>query len=168
MMSHAAKAREQERKARARLRVLHHYVVGAIAIVRRGCQAFTTGLAAFASIPSRPRHRLFARVLRVYAHNSIRSATDFVDARPGIVKNSAGWMHIGANIGAATDPANTVHASDDAFEARLTTEMAPPGLSVDRRVPGGTVPGGEDEVVHRGGGHYVSVIGRNALCHNPE
>ena len=92
----------------------------------------------------------------------------FVDARPGIVKNSAGWMHFGANIGAATDPANTVQASDDAFEARLTTEMAPAGLSVDRRVPRGTVPGGEAEVVHRGGGHYVSVIGRNALFHNPE
>jgi hypothetical protein len=92
----------------------------------------------------------------------------FVDARPGIVKNSVGWMHFGANIGAATDPANTVQASDDAFEARLTTAMAPAGLSVDRRVPRGTVPGGEAEVVHRGGGHYVSVIGRNALFHNPE
>jgi hypothetical protein len=92
----------------------------------------------------------------------------FVDARPGIVKKSAGWMHFGANIGAAVDPGNTVQASDDEFEARLTKEMAPAGLSVDRRVPRGTVPGGEAEVVHRGGGHYVSVIGRNALFHNPD
>jgi hypothetical protein len=30
------------------------------------------------------------------------------------------------------------------------------------------MPGGEAEVVHRGGGHYVSVIGSNALFHNPE
>jgi hypothetical protein len=92
----------------------------------------------------------------------------FVDARPGIVKNSAGWMHFGANIGAAVDPGNTVQASDDEFEARLTHEMMPAGLRVDRRVPRGTVPGGEAEVVHRGGGHYVSVIGRNALFHNPD
>ncbi|MBZ5558173.1 MAG: hypothetical protein LAO77_12945 [Acidobacteriia bacterium] len=92
----------------------------------------------------------------------------FVEARPGIVKKSAGWMHFGANIGAAVDPGNTVQASDDEFEAKLTREMAPAGLSVDRRVPRGTVPGGEAEVVHRGGGHYVSVIGRNALFHNPE
>ncbi len=92
----------------------------------------------------------------------------FVDAHPGIVKNSAGWMHFGANIGAAVDPGNTIQASDDEFEARLTREMTPAGLSVDRRVPRGTVPGGEAEVVHRGGGHYVSVIGRNALFHNAE
>jgi hypothetical protein len=92
----------------------------------------------------------------------------FVDARPGIVKNSVGWMHFGANIGATVEAGNTVQASDDEFEARLTKEMMPAGLSVDRRVPRGTVPGGEAEVVHRGGGHYVSVIGRNALFHNPE
>jgi hypothetical protein len=92
----------------------------------------------------------------------------FVDARPGIVRQSAGWMHFGANIGAAVDPGNTIQASDDEFEARLTREMAPAGLSVDRRVARGTVPGGEAEVVHRGGGQYVSVIGRNALFHNPE
>jgi hypothetical protein len=92
----------------------------------------------------------------------------FVDARPGIVKNSAGWMHFGANIGATVDPGNTIQASDDEYEAKLTREMTPAGLSVDRRVPRGTVPGGEAEVVHRGGGRYVSVIGRNALFHNPE
>jgi hypothetical protein len=41
-------------------------------------------------------------------------------------------------------------------------------LAIDRRVPRGTIPGGEAEVVHRGGGRYVSVIGRNALFHNPD
>jgi hypothetical protein len=92
----------------------------------------------------------------------------FVDARSGIVKNSVGWMHFGANIGAAVDPGNTVQASDDELEGWLTREMTQGGLTVDRRVPRGTVPGGEAEVVHRGGGRYVSVIGRNALFHNPE
>ena len=92
----------------------------------------------------------------------------FVDDRPGIVQHSVGWMHFGANIGAAGEPGNTVQASDDEFEAKLTTAMAPAGLSVDRRVPRDTVPGGEAEVVHRGGGRYVSVIGRNALFHNPD
>ncbi|MBI3491907.1 MAG: hypothetical protein HY047_09020, partial [Acidobacteria bacterium] len=92
----------------------------------------------------------------------------FVDARPGIVKTSVGWMHFGANIGAAVDPGNTVQASDDEFEAMLARAMAPAGLNVDRRVPRGAVPGGEAEVVHRGGGRYVSAIGRSALFHNPE
>jgi len=91
----------------------------------------------------------------------------FVDRRPGIVSRSAGWMHFGANIGAAQDPGNTVQASDDLFEKMLTDAMTAAGLAVTRRVPRGTVPGGEAEVVHRGGGRYVSVIGRNALFHNP-
>ena len=91
----------------------------------------------------------------------------FVDGRAGIVSRSAGWIHFGANIGAAQDPGNTVQASDDAFERMLADMMTAAGLAVTRRVPRGTVPGGEAEVVHRGGGRYVSVIGRNALFHNP-
>lgn len=91
----------------------------------------------------------------------------FVAKRPGLVERSAGWMHFGANIGAATDPGNTVQASDDDSESRLVQAMGTVGLNVDRRVPRGTVPGGEAEVVHRGGGKYVSVIGRNGLFHNP-
>jgi hypothetical protein len=91
----------------------------------------------------------------------------FVNKRPGIVSRSAGWMHFGANIGAAQDPGNTVQASDDAFEKLLADAMTAASLAVTRRVPRGTIPGGEAEVVHRGGGRYVSVIGRNALFHNP-
>lgn len=91
----------------------------------------------------------------------------FVDLRPGIVSKSVAWMHFGANIGAATDPGNTLQASDDELEALLAGTMTSVGLSVDRRNPRGTIPGGEAELVHRGGGRYVSVIGRNALFHNP-
>jgi hypothetical protein len=92
----------------------------------------------------------------------------FVANRPGIVKDSAGWIHLGANIGAATEPGNTIQASDDEFETLLRGAMASGGLGVDRRIPRGAVPNGEAEVVHRGGGRYLSVIGRNALFHNPD
>jgi hypothetical protein len=91
----------------------------------------------------------------------------FINRRPGIVTHSAGWMHFGANIGAAQDPGNTLQASDDGFEATLADTMEAAGLRIDRRVARGTVPGGEAEAVHRGGGRYVSIIGRNALFHNP-
>lgn len=91
----------------------------------------------------------------------------FVHARPGIVKNSAGWIHLGANIGAAVEPGNNIQSSDDRSEATLAKAMTEADLRIDRRVPRGTMPGGEAEVVHRGGGRYVSVIGRNALFHNP-
>jgi hypothetical protein len=92
----------------------------------------------------------------------------FVDRRPGIVLKSVGWMHLGASIGAAIDPRNTLQASDDEFDAILSRAMTSAALSVDRRIPRGTIPTGEAEVVHRGGGRYVSMIGRSALFHNPE
>jgi hypothetical protein len=92
----------------------------------------------------------------------------FVDARPGIIKTSAAWMHLGANIGAAVEPGNTIQSSDDRSEAILVNAMSETDLPVDRRVPRGTVPGGEAEVIHRGGGRYVSIIGRSALFHNPD
>jgi hypothetical protein len=92
----------------------------------------------------------------------------FVDRRPGIVSEAVGWMHFGANIGAATEPGNRLQASDDLFDDMLSREMSDSQLNVDLRVPRGTIPGGEAEVVHRGGGRYVSMIGLNALFHNPE
>jgi len=92
----------------------------------------------------------------------------YIDRRPGLVKNAAGWLHLGANVGAATVLNNNLlQASDDQLDARLTAAMTTTGLSIARRVPRANVPAGEAETVHRGGGRYVSVIGGNALFHNP-
>jgi hypothetical protein len=60
----------------------------------------------------------------------------------------------------------TIQASDDELERLLAGAMTAADLGIGRRNPRGTVPGGEAEVVHRGGGRYVSVIGSNALFHN--
>ena len=114
----------------------------------------------------------------------------FVAIRPGVVSEAVSWMHFGANIGAAVradatsqasddDPerrhaaaamasGNTIQASDDRSEAVLSQAMLAVDLGISRRIPRGTVPGGEAEVVHRGGGRYVSVIGSTALFHNPD
>lgn len=115
----------------------------------------------------------------------------FIERRPGLVSRAVGWMHFGANIGAAAPPSagaaattpddpqrrhavaamgsgNTIQASDDEKEALLSSALSSAGLTVGRRVPRGTVPGGEAEAVHRGGGSYVSVIGSNGLFHHPD
>lgn len=94
----------------------------------------------------------------------------FIERRPGLVSRAIGWMHFGANIGAASATAagNTIQASDDLGEASLSGALSSAGLTVGRRVPRGTVPGGEAEAVHRGGGRYVSVIGSNVLFHHPD
>jgi hypothetical protein len=96
----------------------------------------------------------------------------FVANRPAIVSDAVCWMHFGANIGAGVVPdtaaGNTVQASDDGAEALLVQTLTASRLPIGRRVPRGTIPGGEAGVVHRGGGRYVSVIGANALFHNPD
>ena len=92
----------------------------------------------------------------------------FVGNRPGLVSNAAGWIHLGANIGAAMGSGTAIQAADDRREEILSAALTARGLGITRRVPRGTVPGGEAEVVHRGGGRYVSVIGSNALFHNPD
>jgi hypothetical protein len=91
----------------------------------------------------------------------------FVVNRPGIVKKAHAWIHFGANIGAAQEPGNTVQASDDEMENMEASAITMAGLTVNRRVPRGRVPGGEAGVVHREGGRYMSLIGANALFHNP-
>jgi hypothetical protein len=91
----------------------------------------------------------------------------FAERRPELIKHSRAWIHFGANIGAAQDPGNTIQASDDEMEGMLAEQITAAGLAIDRRVPRGTIPGGEAGVVHRGGGRYMSIIGRNALFHNP-
>jgi len=101
-------------------------------------------------------HEIGQRGIEVYA-----------ERRPALIMHSRAWIHFGANIGAAEEPGNTIQASDDEMEAVMAKAMQAAGLRIDRRVPRGTVPGGEAGVVHRGGGRYMSIIGRNALFHNP-
>jgi len=66
----------------------------------------------------------------------------FVERRPNIVVNSLAWIHLGANIGAATNPGNTIQASDDELEGTLDAAMTVTGLRVNRRNPRGFVPAG--------------------------
>jgi hypothetical protein len=101
-------------------------------------------------------HELGYRGIEVYA-----------ERHPDLIRRSRTWIHLGANIGAAQQPGNTIQASDDEMEGVLAKGRTASGLAINRRVPRGTVPGGEAGIVHRGGGRYMSVIGNNALFHNP-
>jgi hypothetical protein len=90
----------------------------------------------------------------------------FIARRPGLVPAAKAWIHLGANIGAAQGPGNTLQASDDEMESMMAEAMTKAGLRIDRRHPRGAVPRGEAENIHRGGGRYVSIIGNNDLFHN--
>ncbi len=93
---------------------------------------------------------------------------NYLDRRPGLVANSLGWLHLGASIGAATDPANKLQASDDEFAALMDQAMLSSGLRIDRRIPNDRIPAGEARMVQQAGGRYLSLTGRNALFHHPD
>ncbi len=90
----------------------------------------------------------------------------YIARRSGIVGNTIAWIHLGANIGAATDKTTLLQAADDEIDAAATGALKSVGMDVTMRAPRGSVPAGEAEAVHRGGGRYVSFIGGNALFHH--
>jgi hypothetical protein len=92
----------------------------------------------------------------------------FMHRRAGLVPSAKAWIHLGANIGAALGPGNILQASDDEMEALMAEPMTKAGLGIDRRLARGATPLGEALNVHRGGGRFISIIGKNNLFHNPD
>ncbi len=92
----------------------------------------------------------------------------FIECRPGLVAAAKAWIHLGANIGAAQGAANILQASDDEMESLISDAMTKAGLRIDRRHPRGVAPLGEALNVHRGGGRFISIIGKNDLFHSPD
>jgi hypothetical protein len=66
----------------------------------------------------------------------------FIERRGGLVPAAKAWIHLGANIGAATGPGNNLQASDDEMESIMAEAMTEAGLRIDRRLPRGAVPRG--------------------------
>lgn len=91
----------------------------------------------------------------------------FIERRPGLVAQAKVWIHLGANIGAAQGPGNVLQASDDDMETLMETAMGNASLGIERRLARGATPLGEALNVHRGGGQFISIIGKNDLFHNP-
>lgn len=91
----------------------------------------------------------------------------FIAKRPGIVKNAIAWLHLGANIGAATLSTDVrLQASDDELDQTVTNALQSVGIKVAQRAARSAVPSGEAGVVYRGGGRYASAICANTLFHN--
>ena len=92
----------------------------------------------------------------------------FLERRPGLVPQAKAWIHLGANIGAAQGPANILQTSDDEMELMMAEAMTTAGLRIDRRHPRDVEPLGEARNIHRGGGRFISIIGKNDLFHSPD
>ena len=89
----------------------------------------------------------------------------FIERRPGLIKDAAAWIHLGADIGAAGGAAR-LQASDDPIEAIANASLARANAVVAQRVARGTVPGGEARNIHVGGGRYVSLLSGSPFFHS--
>ena len=98
----------------------------------------------------------------------ISASIAFIERRPGLVPRAKAWIHLGANIGAAQGPGNILQASDDEMEQTMAMAMTEAGLRIDRRHPRGVEPLGEARNIHREGGRFISIIGKNDLFHSPD
>jgi len=91
----------------------------------------------------------------------------FLQQRPGLIKEAAAWIHLGANIGAAGGQMR-LQSSDDEIEARAVRALDEAKAVVRQRVPRGTVPAGEARNIHVGGGRYVSLLGSGPNFHTQQ
>ncbi len=84
---------------------------------------------------------------------------------PSLAASALAWVHLGASIGAAQEPAPRFSATDDDLERRMTTALERAGADPVPAAPRGTTVGGESQAVVAAGGRCVVMAGGNALFH---
>ena len=92
-------------------------------------------------------------------------ADAFLERHPDWINNVSTWIHFGANIGAAQEPAARFSANDDELERQVSEALRRAGIHSATAAPRGTTVGLESQVVARRGGRVVATVGGNALFH---
>ncbi|MBI4082683.1 MAG: hypothetical protein HY423_08745 [Candidatus Lambdaproteobacteria bacterium] len=92
----------------------------------------------------------------------------FLKAHPELPARAQCWVHLGASIGAAREPALTLYTSNDGLESLAVEALERAGADEVAIAARGTMPGGEAREIHARGGRYISVAGQNALFHLPQ
>jgi hypothetical protein len=92
----------------------------------------------------------------------------FIDQRRTLVKDAHAWIHLGANIGARNQPGHRLQTSSGDLDKLAIEAMKAEGARVDEVRPRDAAPLGEAGNIHRGGGRYISVVGRNGLFHHSD
>lgn len=91
----------------------------------------------------------------------------FQERRPGWDRpTGARWIHYGANIGAVGGRLSVMSATPTLRDA-MAGALAAAGQPADDVMPPTAVPSGETRDIHRGGGHYVTLVGTNPWFHLP-
>jgi hypothetical protein len=89
----------------------------------------------------------------------------YIERHKDLVRRAHAWVHAGANIGAARQ-SNLIQASDDALEHLIVAAMRKEGLTVNRKTNRGAIPIGDVDMIHRGGGNYVSLLCDSEVFHS--
>ncbi|MGH8694222.1 MAG: hypothetical protein ACREVM_08340, partial [Burkholderiales bacterium] len=93
---------------------------------------------------------------------------DFIHRQAELVKAAQAWIHFGANIGLPGEAGHRLQASADELEKIAVECLDRASVKISEKMPRGTVPFGEAGNIHRGGGHYVSLLGMgNLWFHHP-
>jgi hypothetical protein len=89
----------------------------------------------------------------------------FLEAHPEMIGRAMAWMHFGANVGGAVEPAVRVSASRHEDVALGLRCLEAAGVSGVMSPPAGTVLGQESQVVHERGARSIALLGGNAFFH---
>ena len=89
----------------------------------------------------------------------------FLERRPMIAEQANAWVHIGANVGGAAEPAVQIGASDADLLEMGRQWMATVGVTDLTLRPAGLVPGLESQQMHSRGGRVIGLVGGNAHFH---
>lgn len=132
-----------------------------------GIWAWHEALRALAVLPARSR-RVVGLATCGHELGHIGAHHAFAQA-PGLAVDSAIVIHLGANLGTATEPALTVRSNVEGMAIRVAGLLEAAGYppSAITAVTGGKA-GGEAHEIEQRGGRYVSLIGSNPWFHAPE
>jgi hypothetical protein len=89
----------------------------------------------------------------------------FVERHPELVSGARAWVHFGANVGGAQEPAVRVSATVAEDLSLAEAALKRNGVNDASAASPGTVQGLESQLVHSLGGRVVSLLGGNAFFH---
>lgn len=92
----------------------------------------------------------------------------FLAQRPALAKGAMVWLHFGANIGAAFGKDSFLFTSTEESKKMAVAAMNQAGASPVEILPTSSKPLGEAFQIYQAGGHYISLLARNDLFHNPK
>ena len=92
----------------------------------------------------------------------------YLESRQALIQRAVGWIHLGANIGAAVGGAPRFQSSDEEYRQLGLTAMSRYDRQPDREILPGDRPAGEARSIFDGGGRYFSLLGGNGLFHHPD